>query len=58
MRNLLFFVSISGCGFVSQESSYEGLRTTQKVKTDRGIETSTELPSYDQYKKERETLKE
>ena len=59
MRNLLFFlffVPLSGCGFVSQESFYEGLRTTQKVKTERGIETSTELPSYDQYKQERETL--
>ena len=60
MRDLLiflFFVSLSGCGFVTQESFYEGLKTTQKVKTERGIETSTELPSYDQYKKERETLK-
>ena len=53
----LSLVLLNGCGFVSQESFYEGLRANQKVKADRNSENSNELPSYEQYKKERETLK-
>jgi len=54
---LCSFYILNGCGFVSQESFYEGLRANQKIKADRNSENSNELPSYEQYRKERETLK-
>ena len=60
MRELVIFLSLvllNGCGLVTQESFYEGLRTNQKAKADRNSDKSNELPSYEQYRQERETLK-
>jgi hypothetical protein len=60
MRELVIFLNLvllNGCGLVTQESFYEGLRTNQKAKADRSSDNSKELPSYEQYRQERETQK-
>lgn len=60
MRELIIFLSfslLSGCGLISQESFYEGLRTNQRLETDRSTDSSNTLPSYEQYQYEREQLK-
>jgi hypothetical protein len=36
---------------------YEGIRGDQKVKSDRSIPNANELPAYELYRQERETLK-
>lgn len=49
----LFTLLLVGCGTISQQSIYEGIRSQQKVK-DVGVEPKSQLlPSYDQYKEER-----
>lgn len=50
-------LSLAGCGTVTSQSIYEGLRTQQNVK-DAGILQPTEkMGTYDGYEKEREKLK-
>ena len=44
----------SGCGVMTEQSLYEGIRTQQKIK-DVGVEPKSHpMPPYDQYKEERE----
>jgi hypothetical protein len=49
---------MAGCGAVTPESIYEGLRTQQSVK-DAGTTqpAATKMGTYDAYEKEREKLK-
>lgn len=45
---------LQGCGIISEQSIYEGIRTQQKIK-DVGVEPKSQpLPPYDQYQEERE----
>jgi hypothetical protein len=45
---------VSGCGAISAESVYEGIRSQQKINTDPAMPNPLVLPPYDQYRKERE----
>jgi hypothetical protein len=49
---LLMF--ISGCGSITAESVYEGIRSQQRIHTDPAMPNPMVLPPYDQYQKERE----
>ena len=49
----LITLLLVGCGTITEQSIYEGIRSQQKVK-DVGVEPKSQpLPSYDQYKEER-----
>ncbi len=45
---------VSGCGAISAESVYEGIRSQQKINTDPAMPNPLVLPPYDQYRKELE----
>jgi hypothetical protein len=45
---------VNGCGAISAESVYEGIRSQQKINTDPAMPNPLVLPPYDQYRKERE----
>jgi len=47
-------ICLSGCGAISAESIYEGIRSQQKIHADPNIPNPQILPPYDQYQKERE----
>lgn len=48
---------LGGCGIVSSESMYEGVRSQQKANSG-GVEPKQPiLPTYQQYQQERNTLK-
>jgi hypothetical protein len=51
---LLALITISACGVISPESVYEGVRGQQKINSDPAVPNPLILPTYDQYKKERE----
>ena len=51
------FVCLAGCGAISAESIYEGIRSQQKINADPNIPNPQILPPYDQYQKEREKSK-
>ena len=53
----LLMLLLSGCSVITAESVYEGIRGDQKVKSDRSIPNANELPAYELYRQERETLK-
>ena len=41
---------VSGCGAISAESVYEGIRSQQKINTDPAMPNPLVLPPYDQYR--------
>jgi hypothetical protein len=47
----------AGCGAVTSQSIYEGLRTQQSVKNTGVLQPPEKMGSYDGYEKEREKLK-
>jgi hypothetical protein len=49
-----FLSCLAGCGVISAESIYEGIRSQQKINADPNIPNPPILPPYDQYQKERE----
>jgi len=51
------FICLDGCGAISAESVYEGIRSQQKINADPSIPNPQILPPYDQYQKEREKPK-
>jgi hypothetical protein len=54
---ILGFTLLTGCGVISQQSVYEGVRDQQKT-NNAGVEPKQPtLPSYQQYEKERDGLK-
>jgi hypothetical protein len=48
---------LPACGFISNQSIYEGVRGQEKAKTTGMTQKPAALPNYDQYEKEREDLK-
>jgi hypothetical protein len=45
---------LTGCGLITEQSIYEGIRTQQKIK-DVGVEPKSQpMPPFDQYQEERE----
>ena len=48
---------LPACGFVSNQSVYEGIRGNEKAKTTGTAQKPSALPNYDLYEKEREVLK-
>jgi len=48
------FICLVGCGAISAESIYEGIRSQQKINADPNIPNPPILPPYDQYQKERD----
>ena len=50
----ILFTGLTGCGAISAESIYEGIRSQQKIHADPNIPNPQILPPYDQYQKERE----
>ena len=60
MKNIVcwaLFMGLGGCGAISAESIYEGIRSQQKIIADPNIPNPPILPPYDQYQKEREKSK-
>ena len=60
MKYALFWtlhICLGGCGAISAESVYEGIRSQQKINADPSIHNPQILPPYDQYQKEREKPK-
>ena len=55
--SVLCVMLLSGCGAVTPQSIYEGLRTQQSVKDAGGQQPTEKMGSYGAYEKERETLK-
>jgi len=54
---ILAIIFLTSCGSITSESVYEGIRSQQKAKN-AGIEPKQPaLPSYQQYEKERDALK-
>lgn len=55
---ILFLFSVTlllvGCGTISEQSIYEGLRSQQKQKNEDSLPKGKSLPTYDNYIKERE----
>jgi hypothetical protein len=48
------FTCLAGCGVITPESIYEGIRSQQKINADPKIPNPQILPPYDQYQKDRE----
>jgi hypothetical protein len=60
MKNIVcwaLFMGLGGCGAISAESVYEGIRSQQKINADPSIPNPQILPPYDQYQKERDKPK-
>lgn len=59
MRSCLvtLVVLLSGCGVISSQSVYEGVRSQQKANNAGKEPKQPTLPTYQQYEKEREELK-
>ena len=51
------FVCLAGCGVITPESIYEGIRSQQKINADPNIHNPQILTPYDQYQKERDKPK-
>jgi hypothetical protein len=54
---LLLCCFLVGCGVVSEQSFYEGVRSNERAKSTGTGQDDKALPNYDRYSKERETLK-
>ena len=59
MRVLLLFIflGLASCGVVSERSIYEGVRSNERAKSAGTDNVDKALPNYDQYNKERESIK-
>jgi uncharacterized protein YceK len=58
LRSVLWIcLCLSGCGVVSEQSIYEGMRSTERAKSAGTEQQDKALPNYDAYSKERELLK-
>lgn len=53
----LGFLILAGCDSISTESIYEGIRSSERAKSGGTGQSDKALPSYDQYSKERESIK-
>ncbi len=49
---------VTGCGAVTSQSIYEGLRTQQSLKDVGALQPSEKMGTYDGYEREREKLKQ
>jgi len=56
MKYLFVIFFLVGCGFVSERSIYEGVRSVNITKSTEIEPNSKELPPYDQYEKERKEI--
>jgi hypothetical protein len=57
MKNIVcgaLFLVLGGCGVITSESIYEGIRSQQKINADPNIPNPPILPPYDQYQRERD----
>jgi uncharacterized protein YceK len=54
---LLLCCLLSGCGVVSEQSFYEGIRANERAKSAGIGQDDKALPNYDRYRQDRETLK-
>lgn len=54
---LCLVLLMAGCGAVTSQSIYEGLRTQQSVKDAGVMQLPEEMGTYDVYEKEREKLR-
>jgi hypothetical protein len=57
LKLLFTCIVLSGCGLISQQSVYEGIRSQEKTKPDTLKPNPLEMPPYDQYQIERDKLK-
>ena len=57
LKLLFTCIALGGCGLISQQSVYEGIRSQEKIKPDTLKPTPLEMPPYDQYQIERDKLK-
>ncbi len=59
MKNTFFcmVLLLAGCGAVTSQSIYEGLRTQQNVKDAGVLQPTEKMGTYGGYEKEREKLK-
>ena len=48
---------VTGCGAVTTQSIYEGLRTQQSLKDAGALQPSEKMGTYDSYEKDRKKLK-
>ena len=48
---------VTGCGAVTTQSIYEGLRTQQSLKNLGALQPSEKMGTYDSYEQERKKLK-
>ena len=48
---------LNSCGVISERAVYEGVRSTQKAKSSDSTAGQKELPPYDQYEKERDSIR-
>ena len=53
MLAVLLAAGMTGCGVISSQSVYEGVRSTEKARAVVTDKSRSELPPYDQYQKER-----
>jgi len=56
MKYLFVIFFIAGCGLVTERSVYEGVRSVNRAKSTETEPNSKQLPSYDQYEKERKEI--
>ena len=54
---LLLCCLLSGCGVVSEQSFYEGIRANERAKSAGTGQDDKALPNYYRYRQERELLK-
>jgi uncharacterized protein YceK len=54
---LLWCCLLSGCGVVTEQSFYEGIRANERAKSAGTGQDDKALPNYDRYSQERELLK-
>ncbi len=51
---LLSIVLLTGCGLISSQSIYDGVRSTEKAKAVVTDKSRQELPPYDDYERQRQ----
>ncbi len=55
---LLSTVLLTGCGLISSQSIYDGVRSTEKAKAVVNDKSRQELPPYDDYERQRQRQRE
>jgi hypothetical protein len=56
LLSLVLATNLVACGLVSSQSVYEGVRATQKARSTGTEPQPRELPTYDDYQREREKV--